>query len=86
MQTCPRCGYKERGLAINKKMIREVNDGKRNDCWYALTCIKEQSKVTQGKNGTMHLQLTPNQLEFVRACKRQNVKGLLTNEWTKFIE
>jgi len=81
---CPRCGYKEPGLKITKKMIREVST--RKDCGYALTCIHEQCKCEKNKNGEYELKLTPNQLEFVRECKKHNVSGLILHDWVKYIE
>lgn len=81
---CPKCGYKEYGLKITKKMIREVPD--RKDCDYALTCIHEQCKCVKNRQGEYELRFTPNQLEFIRACKKYNVPGLILHDyWVKNI-
>lgn len=80
---CPNCGYQSHGLKITKKMIRDVPT--RFDCSYALDCIYEQCKCVKNKQGEYKLRFTPNQLEFIRVCKKYNVPGLILHSWIKNI-
>ena len=82
---CPKCGYKERGLSITKKMIREVGVTRTNN-WYALRCIYEKSYYVKNKQGEYYRKFTPNQIDFIKACIIHNDKGLITNKWVNNIK
>lgn len=85
-KTCSKCGHTDfnYGLKITKKMIREIPT--RKDCWYALKCIYEQCECKKNRKGIYTLRFTPNQLEFIRACKKYNIPGIILHDWVKYVD